>query len=1147
MSVVIHNSLSTAILTSNSPVCIGGTLTLSANVPNIAVCNWVGPNGFTANGIATQTSSVAFTHTGRYAAILSIGACPAVTRYINVQVIDSLVTISSTGTICQGQAVYFTSRADIGSTYAWSGPNGFISSNQNPTISNVQLIQSGNYSVTANIPGCGAKTVSTALVVGKNFTGLTIQTNSPVCVGTDLRLSATEYPNMSYAWNGPNGFTSIASSDTIPGMSQLMVGNYALTVNSPGCGATLLNHSVNIINPTLNATANSPVCEGGVVYLNATGPDNTSSVQWTGPNGFSHNGLNYSINNVSRLAAGTYTVQSTNTCGTLSQTVTTSVGQEINSVQLSHNGPICFGNPILLNSQPSLSGVFNVTWTGPRGFISTTQSGVVFNSVPTDRGQYSLTLSTPGCGTITKTITPDFYESTIVASVQSPTCEGNPVYFTASFVADATYHWQAPDGFTSAVRDLSRIRATTSFAGMYTLTTQIPGCGTVIRTVSLSISQRLTNRPSSNTPVCQGNVLSLNQDNLLGATYLWEGPGGFSSNQRLANRTNVQPSQSGLYTLTVNSVACGSIQRTTSVTIGGILTSVTTASNSPVCVGNTLSLSATIVPFARYVWSGPAGFSVSGAQVSRLPASLLHSGQYSVFITSPGCASVTRTITPVIRALPVPAPGSNTPVCQGNVLFMTSESFAGASYLWQGPGGYTSTSQNPSVANVGTNSNGTYTVFVTVPGCSATPASTSVTVGENPLTSTASSNSPLCSGSNLNLSVTNLVNATYAWTGPLGFTATGISPGITNAQTVNSGIYTVTIHSAGCVPLPRNANVVISNPAILNPGSNSPLCTGNVLSLSQGAVTGGTFLWQGPAGYSSNSQNPTRNNALQNFSGAYSLTVTTAGCGTQTATATITVSPSVNATSTNSNSPVCEASTLILTATVYTGVTYAWSGPNGFTANTSTANRPLMTTGDAGIYSITILSPGCTSYSGTRNVSVTNTSTINAAVSTPLCVGNAAFFTGSGPGGTTYQWNGPNAFASAQQNPSIANVQLIRTGQYTLTATVPGCAPIIRTTFLQVNSCRQGIFEEQQEVSDVLFTGSFEIYPNPFHNEIQWKSDRKTDTDFRILDVQGKVMMTGKFPGVSTGILNTGDLPAGVYMLHVLSDDKHSILKLIKQ
>jgi hypothetical protein len=1147
LSVVINNSLQSATLSSNSPVCIGSTLELSANLPNTVVGTWAGPNGYSASGLTAQISPASLLNSGRYAATLSIEACPAVVKYISIQVIDSTVTISAASTICQGQAVYFTSRAATGSTYTWSGPNQYSSVVQNPSISNVQLAAGGDYFVTAQIPGCGARTVSTNLVVGKNFSGLSIQTNSPVCIGTELRLSVVPYPHMTYLWSGPNGYTSNVSSDTLPNMSVPMAGNYALTLTSAGCGATLINRTVQIINPTLQATVNTPVCEGAVIYLNAIGPDNSSSVIWTGPNGYSASGLYHALNSVSRLSSGVYTVTSTGVCGTLSQTVATTVGQRIRDIVLSHNGPICLGSTILLNSQPTLSGDFSVTWSGPRGFISTTQAGTVLNSVSTDRGQYSLTVSTPGCGTLTKTISPDFYESSITASVQSPICEGNPVYFSASFVESASYLWVAPDGFTSTIRNLSRIRATTSFSGIYTLTAQVPGCGTITRTVSLSINQRPVLTPGSDSPVCQGNVLSLSHPIIMGATYLWEGPGGFSSAQRLASRTVVQPSHSGLYSLTVSSAGCGTIQRTIPITIGGSLTTITTSSNSPVCVGNTLSLSATSVPFASYIWSGPAAFAGTGSQVNRFPVSLSHNGQYTVIASSPGCGSVTRTIIPDIRALPVPAAGSNTPVCQGNVLFLSAASFSGATYLWQGPNGYTSTVQNPAVSNVGLNSNGSYTVFVSVPGCSAIPGNTSVLIGQNPLGSAASSNSPLCSGSTLNLSVTSLFNATYVWEGPLGFTSASFTPSLTNAQTANGGIYTVTIQSLGCAPAVRNTNVSISNPAVLNPGSNSPLCSGNVLSLSQGAVSGATYLWQGPAGYTSSSQNPSRNNALQSYSGEYTLTISTAGCGTQTATALITVSPNVSSTSINSNSPVCEASTLVLTASVYTGVTYAWTGPNGFTANTSTANRVLMTTSDAGVYSITITSPGCISYSGTRNVSVTVTSTVNASVTTPLCVGNAAYFTGSGPGGTSYQWNGPNAFVSSLQNPAISNVQLNRTGEYTLTATVPGCAPIIRTTFLQVNSCRQGLFDDNNEATDVMLSGAMEIYPNPFDHQLHWVSSNKTNTEYRLLDIQGKVMMEGWFDANSSGILNTESLPSGVYVLHLNTDGALKVVKMIKQ
>ncbi|MBA2249782.1 MAG: hypothetical protein H0W12_06275, partial [Chitinophagaceae bacterium] len=68
---------------------------------------------------------------------------------------------------------------------------------------------------------------------------------------------------------------------------------------------------------------------------------------------------------------------------------------------------------------------------------------------------------------------------------------------------------------------------------------------------------------------------------------------------------------------------------------------------------------------------------------------------------------------------------------------------------------------------------------------------------------------------------------------------------------------------------------------------------------------------------------------------------------------------------------------------------------------------------------------------GQPRVIAINTLTSNS----PLCLGNTLLLSASSTGGTgtlVYNWTGPNAFISNQQNPSIANVTAAAAGTYTL-------------------------------------------------------------------------------------------------------------------
>jgi hypothetical protein len=82
-----------------------------------------------------------------------------------------------------------------------------------------------------------------------------------------------------------------------------------------------------------------------------------------------------------------------------------------------------------------------------------------------------------------------------------------------------------------------------------------------------------------------------------------------------------------------------------------------------------------------------------------------------------------------VNAIPAaPTAGNNGPACIGSTLNLTASAMPGAAYSWIGPNGFSSTDQNPSIANATTNAAGVYSVAVTVGACSSAAGTTAVTV-----------------------------------------------------------------------------------------------------------------------------------------------------------------------------------------------------------------------------------------------------------------------------------------------------------------------------------------------------------------------------------------------------------------------------------
>src|SRR5204863_4971696 len=192
------------------------------------------------------------------------------------------------------------------------------------------------------------------------------------------------------------------------------------------------------------------------------------------------------------------------------------------------------------------------------------------------------------------------------------------------------------------------------------------------------------------------------------------------------------------------------------------------------------------------------------------------------------------------------------------------------------------------------------------------PASTSATVPINPppATPTASNPGPYCAGGTISLSTSTVASATYAWTGPNGFTSSQQNPTRANATAADAGTYSVTVTVGGCSSAAGTTSVVVTaKPATPAASNGGPYCEGSTISLSTPTVTGATYAWTGPNGFTSSQQNPTRASAAAADAGTYSVTVAVNGCTSAAGTTSVVVNTAIAATPAASNTgPFCERS-----------------------------------------------------------------------------------------------------------------------------------------------------------------------------------------------------------------------------------------------
>lgn len=120
--------------------------------------------------------------------------------------------------VCSGQPLHLLATTVANAGYQWTGPNGFVSFDQNPVIANPTAANNGTYTVKAVSDACFSDTSSVEVAV-LPMPDLTINSG---CSGNAFMLSATatdgsDVQNMTFSWTGPENFSATGNPVDITG------------------------------------------------------------------------------------------------------------------------------------------------------------------------------------------------------------------------------------------------------------------------------------------------------------------------------------------------------------------------------------------------------------------------------------------------------------------------------------------------------------------------------------------------------------------------------------------------------------------------------------------------------------------------------------------------------------------------------------------------------------------------------------------------------------------------------------------------------------------------------------------------------------------------------------------------------------------
>lgn len=137
---------------------------------------------------------------------------------------------------------------------------------------------------------------------------------------------------------------------------------------------------------------------------------------------------------------------------------------------------------------------------------------------------------------------------------------------------------------------------------------------------------------------------------------------------------------------------------------------------------------------------------------------------------------------------------------------------------------------------------------------------------------------------------------------------------------------------------------------------------------------------------------------------------------------------------------LCQGGNLILSANSLTGANYQWTGPNNFSSSNQIDTLFNVSPSISGLYHLTGSVGACPVISDSIFVFIQPTPA--PAVTTPLgpvCAGDTAFLSATGPLGAVYQWSGPNGYQSIGQQSQVTGISSPLSGWYTVVPLINGC------------------------------------------------------------------------------------------------------------
>jgi len=563
---------------------------------------------------------------------------------------------------------------------------------------------------------------------------LTQSANCNTPTGT-ITISSPAGANFEYS---NDGGTTYQPSGVFAGLPPGVSYNFTVRDIITGCVSAAATASVNAM------PANPPAPTATLVQPTCTSP--TGNITITAPTGAS---LEYSIDGVTFQSGLSFTGLSVNrSYGIIVRDISTGCVSApgmfvINAL------PASPATPVVVLTQPTCAvntGSFTISSPLGAGLQYSIDNGITYQSGASFSGlaagiSYTVVVQDTATGCISNATTvavnlaPTIPSAPTASVTVAPTCAAPTGAIGINAPLGVNLEYSIDGGLTYQPSPL--------FSGLtpgtaYSITVRNTTSGCVSPPASVTVTPMPAGPPAPAATLTQ----SVNCNTPTG-TITISSPAGANFEYSNDGGTTYQPSGvfAGLppgasYNFTVRDIITGCVSATASASVNAMPANPpapTATLAQPTCTSPTGSISITSPIGAGLSYSIDNGITF---QSSNAFASVALNSTYMAVVKDvvTGCVSTaTRlVINPTVLPPGTPSPTGNTS-CIGESIYLNVATVPGAAYEWTGPNGFTSSLQNPILANATPEMSGTYNVTITlVAGCSSLPGSVNVTVNQIP-------------------------------------------------------------------------------------------------------------------------------------------------------------------------------------------------------------------------------------------------------------------------------------------------------------------------------------------------------------------------------------------------------------------------------